>query len=101
MIDGVVLQPIQQTDEVVRFGYEHAVGTDEIENAFDDRMHVLDMREAIRGRHHARAAVLALDLGCHLRGEVACEGGDAAAVGDLADLGRLDAEDAVVLEVRE
>src|SRR5215470_12814399 len=101
MIDGVVLQPIQQTDEVVRFGYEHAVGTDEIENAFDDRMHILDMRKAIRRRHHARAAVLALDLGGHRRGEVAHEGWDAAAVGDLADLGRLDAEDAVVLEVRE
>jgi hypothetical protein len=101
MIDGVVLQPIQQTNEVVRFGYEHALGTDEIENAFDDGMHVLDMREAIRRRHHARAAVLALDLGRHRRSEVAHEGWDAAAIGDLADLGRLDAEDTVVLEVGE
>src|SRR5262245_64838732 len=101
VIDRVVLQPFQQADEVVRLGDEHAVRAKEIENGLDDRMHVLDMREAIRRRDDACGAVLAPDLGRGLRGEVALQGGNAAAVSDLADLGRFDAEDTVALEVRE
>ena len=87
----------------MRLGDEHAVRPEEIENGLDDRMHALDMREAIRSRHDARLPVLALDLGRHRRGEVAHQGRNAAAVGNLADIGRLDAEDpvAAALEVRQ
>ena len=48
-------------------------------------------------------AVLALDLARHLEAEIALDGRDAALVGDVADIGRLDAEHAVaaVLEVRQ
>ena len=48
-------------------------------------------------------AVLALDLARHVDPEIALDGRDAALVGDLADVGRLDAEDAMpaVLEVRD
>ena len=47
VIDGVVLQRVEQPDQVVRFRDEHAVGREHLEDAFDDRVHVLDMREAI------------------------------------------------------
>ena len=59
------------------------------------------MGEAVRRRHHARGAVLAPDLGRRLRGEIALQRRDSAAGGDLADLGRLDAENAVALEIRK
>jgi hypothetical protein len=103
MVDGVVLQPVEQTDEIVRLRDEHAVRADEIENALDDRMNVLDMGEAVRRRHDARGPVPALHLGRHRRSEIARERRDATVARDLTDLGRLDAEDAVaaVLEVRE
>ena len=48
-------------------------------------------------------AVIALDLARHLDAEIALDCGNAALVGDVADIGRLDAEHAVaaVLEVRQ
>ena len=49
VIDGVVLQRVEQADEVMRFGDEHAVGSQHLDDAVDDRVHVLDMGEAVGG----------------------------------------------------
>src|SRR4029078_7313357 len=62
VIDRVVLQIIKQADQVMRFRDEHAVGRKHFHNALDDRMDVLDMREAIRGGDHLGGAMLFLDL---------------------------------------
>ena len=73
------------------------------DNAVDDRVHVLDVGKTVRRRDHARGAVLARNLARGLDAEIALDGGDAAAVGDVADVGRLDAEHAVSrrLEIRQ
>ncbi len=77
-------------------------GAEHLDDAVDDGMHVLDMGKTVRrgdqlggpmrGQHFARG-VLA---------EITLDGRDAARVGDVADVGRLDAENAVAgfLEVR-
>ena len=61
------------------------------------------MGKAVRGRDHARSAVLAAHVGGHGRSEVALQGRNAARRGNLAHVGRLDAEHAVTagLEVGE
>jgi hypothetical protein len=103
VIDRVVLQRIEEAHEIVRFGNEHAVGSQHFLDGVDDRMHVLDMGKTVGGGDQCGRAVLALDLARHLGPEIALEGGNAALVGDGADVGRLDAERAVagVLEIRQ
>ena len=103
VIDGVVLQIIEQADQVMRFRDEHAVGRKHFHDAFDDRVDVLDMRETIRGGDHLGGAVLFLDLARDILGEIALQRRNAAVVGDLRHVGRLDAENAVaaLLEVRD
>ena len=78
-------------------------GSQHFPDGVDDRVHVLDMGEAVCGGDQCGRAVLALDLARHLGPEIALEGGNTALVGDCADVGRLDAEHAVagVLEIRQ
>ena len=87
----------------MRLGDEDAVVLQHLDDAVDDRVHVLDMGETIGRRDHAGRAVLALDLARHLGAEIALERRDAALIGDVADVGRLDAEHAVaaLLEIRQ
>ena len=103
VIDRVVLQVVEQPDQIVRFRDEHAVGRQHLDDALDDRVHVLDMREAVGRGDDLGGAVLVLHLARDLLGEVALDRRDAALVGDLGDVGRLDAENAVaaLLEVRD
>ena len=49
VVDRVVLQLVEQADQIMRFRDELAVGRQQVEDALDDRMYVLDMREAIGG----------------------------------------------------
>jgi hypothetical protein len=101
VIDGVILQVVEQSDQIVRFRDEHAIGCEHFHNALYDRMHILDVRKTIGGRHHFGGAAFFPYLASDLLGEIALDRGDATFVGDLGDVGRLDAEDAVaaVLEV--
>ena len=78
VIDGVVLQALHQPDQIMRLGNEHAVRGEQIEDAFHDCVHILDMGKAVRGRDHARSAVLAPHVGGHGRSEVALQGRNAA-----------------------
>ena len=73
-----------------------------LDDAVDDGVHVLDMGEAIGRGDDAGRSVQAIDLARRLLAEIALDGRDAALVGDVADIGRLDAEHAIagVLEVR-
>ena len=66
-------------------------------------MHVLDMRKAIGRGDDARIAVLALHFARDIEAEITLDGRDAAAIGDLAHIRRLDAEDAMsaFLEIRD
>ena len=103
VIDGVVLQRVEQADEVMQLGNERAAGLEHIDNAVDDRVHVLDMGKAVRRGDDAGRPVLAPDLACDGGAEITLDGRDAALVGDVADVGRLDAQHAMaaVLEVRQ
>ena len=103
VINGVVLQIVEQPDQVVRFRNEHAVGCEHFQDALDDGVYVLDMGKAIRRGDHLRGAVFLLHLASHFLREVALDGRDAALIGDLGHVGRFDAEDAVptLLEVRD
>ena len=103
VIDRIVLQRVDEADEVVRFGNEHAVGRKHLDDAVDDRVHVLDVGKAVGGGDDARRSMLTLDLACGVDAEIALDGRDAPAVGDIADVGRLDAEHTVaaVLEIRQ
>ena len=102
VINGVVLQPVEQPNQVVRLGDEHAVGRKHLQNAIDDGMHVLDMGKAIGGGDDLGGAMLGLDLLRHLLAEIALDGRDAAVIGDFGHIGRLDAKDAMaaLLEIR-
>ena len=53
MVDRVVLQRVEQADEIMRFGDEYAAVLEHLDDAVDDRVHVLDMGEAICGGDHA------------------------------------------------
>ena len=66
VIDGVVLQRVEQRNEIVRFRDEHAVVLQHLDDAVDDGVHVLDMGETIGGGDDACRPVLTLDLARHL-----------------------------------
>ena len=94
VIDRVVLQRVEQADEVVRFRDERAIWGQHLDDAIDDCVHVLDVCEAISGGDNARRAIFFLHLTRHLGAEIAFDGGNGARDGDIADVGRLDAEHA-------
>ena len=103
MIDGIVLKGVEKADEVVQFGNERTAGRQHIDDAVDDRVHVLDVGEAVRGSDDAGRPMLAPDLACDGGAEITLDGRDAALAGDVADVGRLDAQHAMaaVLKVRQ
>ena len=91
VIDGVVLQGLDERKQVVGFGDKDAAVVEEFEDAIDDFMDVFDMGENIGRGEHA---------GFALRGQGGFHGGaieegnegvDAAFLGELAGVGGLDA----------
>src|ERR1019366_4406063 len=103
VIDRVVLQRVEQADEIMRLGDEYAAVLQHLNDAVDNRMHILDMGETIGGRDDARRPMLALDLARHFDAEIALERLYAALVSDVANVRRLNAEHAMAaaLEVRQ
>jgi len=101
VIDRVVLQHFEELDEIVRFRDEHAVGRQHLDDAFDDGVNILDVGEAVRAGDDLGGAVLFLHLTGDGLAEIALQGRNAAAVGDLRHVCRLDAENAMatVLEI--
>src|SRR5690606_38091709 len=95
MIDRVVLQLVEQRDQVVRFRDEHAVWCEQFKNAVDDGVYVLDMGKAVGGGHDTRGAMRLFNCACDVGPEIVLEGRDAALVGDVSDIGWLDAKHAM------
>src|SRR5262249_19690639 len=90
VVDRVVLQPVQKRNEVMRFGNEDAILCQKVDDAVEDRMHILHMRKAICCGDYARSAVLLQDLTGDLHPEIALQRRDAALLRDLRYISRFD-----------
>src|SRR3954463_8583771 len=79
----------------MRFRNKYPVRREHLQNALDDGVDVFDMGEAIGRGDHLGPAILGSDLARDILAEVALQGRDAAMTGDLGDIRRFDAENAV------
>src|ERR1017187_1644135 len=79
----------------MRLGDEYAAVLQYLNDAVDNRMHILDMGETIGGRDDARRPMLALDRARHVGAEIALKRLYAALVSDVANVRRLNAEHAM------
>ncbi len=95
MINRVVLRGVEQRNEIMRFGNEHAIRLEHLNDAIDDGMNILDVCKAIGGRHNAGGSVLAFHCARRIQIEVTLDCRDAALVGDVADVRRFNAEHAL------
>ena len=64
----------------MRLGNEHAIRLQHLDDAVDDGVHVLDMREEVRRGDDARRRHSRLDLARHLDAEIALDRRNAALV---------------------
>ena len=103
VVDGVVLQRLDQRQQVVRLRDEDPIVVQHRQDRFDDLVDVLDVREHVGRRDDLRAPVLLDDLRGGLRPEERVDGRDAALHRDLEGVGRLDAAHAVaaLVEIRQ
>ena len=87
----------------MRLGDKDAIRFQQFHDGFHYSMHVLDMRETIRCSNDTRLPVLALDRACDIEREIAFDGWNVPLVGNVADIGRFDAEHPMAwrFEVRE
>src|SRR5262249_16523887 len=103
MVDRVVLQCIEQSDEIMRFRYENAVGLEHLDDAVDDRMHILNISEAIRRSDPTCWSIITLHIVCNFEPEITLDSRDATLICEVANVGRFDSKDPMspALEIRQ